>query len=158
MPPTLESAKSIVFTLRKAGHQALLAGGCVRDQLMGRQHKDYDIATSANPTQVQALFPNTESVGASFGVMLVIQDGTAYEVATFRTDGMYRDGRRPESVTFTNAEEDAKRRDFTVNGMFLDLETANVLDYVGGREDLEAKVLRSIGNPALRFEEDKLRI
>ncbi len=158
MPPTFDTAKHLVLTLRRAGHQALLAGGCVRDGLLGRAPKDFDIATSAQPDQVRALFPRSEAVGAAFGVILVIEAGAPYEVATFRQDGSYKDGRRPEWVKFSTAEEDALRRDFTVNGMFLDPETGEILDHVGGREDLAKKVLRCIGSPERRFYEDKLRV
>lgn len=156
--PTPIGALSILRTLRAYGHEALFAGGCVRDQLLGLTPKDWDIATSATPAQVRQAFPVTEAVGAAYGVVLVIHDGAAYEVATFRMDGPYSDGRRPESVRFASAEEDAKRRDFTVNGLFYDPDRAEVIDFVGGRADLEAKVLRAIGDPAARFGEDKLRV
>lgn len=144
--------------LREAGHVAYFAGGCVRDELLGLTPKDYDVATDAPPDRVRQLFTNTQAVGAAFGVILVRHRKSAIEVATFRTDSKYLDGRRPEAVTFTNAEEDAKRRDFTINGMFLDPVENRVIDYVGGQEDLENKVLRAIGDPNLRFEEDHLRL
>lgn len=155
MNPT---ARRIIEVLRAQGHEAYLAGGCVRDLLLGATPKDYDIATSARPEAVQALFPRTVAVGAQFGVVVVRADGAEFEVATFRADGEYQDGRRPESVTFTNAEEDARRRDFTVNGLFFDPVTERVLDFVGGRADLTAGVIRAIGDPAQRFAEDRLRL
>ena len=151
------SARKIVSRLREAGHEALFAGGCVRDTLMGKAPHDFDIATSARPEQVQALFPRTVPVGAQFGVILVVEDGREFQVATFRSDGVYLDGRHPQKVTFTTAEGDARRRDFTINGLFYDPIDQRVLDFVGGRNDLEARILRAIGNPAERFAEDKLR-
>lgn len=151
-------AKQIVERLVGAGYEAVFAGGCVRDRLMGSEPKDYDIATNAPPEAVQRLFPKSHAVGAHFGVILVRDGEDAYEIATFRQDGSYVDGRRPESVTFTSAREDALRRDFTVNGLFFDPLKEEVLDYVGGRVDLEKKVLRAIGNPRQRFEEDQLRL
>src|ERR1700704_2900915 len=114
------AARSIVRRLREAGHQALFAGGCVRDSLMGEAPHDFDIATSAHPEQVQALFPRTVPVGVQFGVVLVVENGKEFQVATFRSDGAYLDGRHPRNVTFTTAEGDARRRDFTVNGLFYD--------------------------------------
>ncbi|HTB22473.1 MAG TPA: CCA tRNA nucleotidyltransferase [bacterium] len=158
MPPTYAGALSVLNILRTSGHQALLAGGCVRDRLRAVEPLDYDIATSASPQEVQAAFPSTEPVGAAFGVVLVIAGGAAYEVATFRADGPYLDQRRPSAVRFASAEEDARRRDFTVNGMFYDPDKDAVLDFVGGRRDLDAGLLRAIGDPAERFNEDRLRI
>jgi poly(A) polymerase len=152
------SALRIVRRLRAAGHEALYAGGCVRDALMGKKPHDFDIATSARPEQVQALFPRTVLVGAQFGVILVIEDGSEYQVATFRSDGIYKDGRHPQSVTFGSAQGDAQRRDFTVNGLFYDPIEKRVLDFVGGRKDLETRTLRAIGDPSARFAEDKLRL
>lgn len=152
------AARSIVDRLRAAGHQALYAGGCVRDKLLGREPHDYDVATDARPEQVEALFPRTFPVGAQFGVILVLERGEEIQVATFRGDGAYRDGRHPESVTFTDAEGDALRRDFTVNGLFHDPIRGETLDFVGGKRDLEARLLRAIGDPERRFEEDKLRL
>ena len=152
------AARNIVRRLRDAGHEALFAGGCVRDSLMGKAPHDFDIATSARPEQVQALFPRTVPVGAQFGVILVVEQGTEYQVATFRSDGAYLDGRHPQNVTFTTAEGDAQRRDFTINGLFYDPIEERVLDFVGGRNDLEIRILRAIGNPADRFAEDKLRL
>lgn len=151
-------AVSIVRRLVEAGHQAVFAGGCVRDHLMGKEPKDYDIATSARPEEVQRLFPKTFAVGAHFGVILVREGEHSFEIATFRSDGEYTDGRRPESVSFTTAEQDAHRRDFTVNGLFYDPIKDEVLDYVGGRDDLARQVLRAIGDPHQRFEEDQLRL
>lgn len=144
--------------LNEAGHQAYLAGGCVRDHLLGRPCKDIDIATSARPDEVKALFPGSQLVGAHFGVIIVPTEGRWTEIATFRTDGCYGDGRRPDSVTFATAEEDAARRDFTINGLFYDPETDTLHDYVGGRADLEGRVLRAIGDPMARFAEDHLRL
>jgi poly(A) polymerase len=166
------AAREIVTTLRAAGHQAYFAGGCVRDLLLGFEPKDFDVATSATPNVVMRIFPKTYSVGAHFGVVLVCMPGNsdseiATEVATFRHDGAYSDGRRPDAVKFsTNPREDALRRDFTINGMLLDPllfevegDTATaILDFVGGREDLKTGIVRAIGEPALRFAEDKLRM
>jgi tRNA nucleotidyltransferase/poly(A) polymerase len=156
-------AVEVVQRLQAAGHVALFAGGCVRDELLGLAPADYDVATSARPEQVQQLFRRTVAVGAAFGVVEVIgpkTDGThlKVQVATFRSDGAYTDGRRPDAVTFATPEEDAARRDFTINGLFADPLTGEVRDYVGGRADLAAKVLRAIGDPAERFAEDKLRL
>lgn len=153
-----EAAIAIIRILVEAGHQALLAGGCVRDTLLGREPKDYDVATSAHPEEVIRLFPGAMTVGAHFGVVIVRQDGHTVEVATFRKDGGYSDGRRPDAVTFTSAEEDAQRRDFTVNGLFYDPLRDEVIDFVGGRTDLAAKVIRAIGDPRQRFAEDHLRL
>ena len=158
-----EFAIDVVKRLHEAGHQALWAGGCVRDELLGLVPKDYDVATDAKPEQVRKLFRRTIAVGASFGVVEVLGpkiDGTflKVQVATFRTDGAYSDGRRPDEVVYSTAEEDAQRRDFTVNGMFFDPLAGTLVDYVGGQADLHARVLRAIGDPKLRFEEDKLRL
>ncbi|MFH1747824.1 MAG: CCA tRNA nucleotidyltransferase [Planctomycetota bacterium] len=158
LPPSAEGAVIIVKRLVKAGHSALLAGGCTRDLLLGRQPTDYDVATDAPPERISALFRTTRMVGAQFGVVLVRQQRLWIEVATFRTDGPYRDGRHPDVVRFTNAREDARRRDFTVNGMFLDPLARTVIDYVGGQTDLEAGIIRAIGEPTARFEEDHLRL
>jgi len=151
-------AESIAVRLRGNGHEALLAGGCVRDYLRGVPPKDYDVATSATPDEVRALFGRTVPVGAAFGVVLVVEGEATFEVATFREDVGSADGRHPDSVRFADAEADARRRDFTVNGMFQDPETGEVLDFVGGREDLAAHVVRTIGEPGRRFEEDRLRL
>lgn len=134
-------------------------GGCVRDLLLGRTPKDWDIATSALPDQIEALFPKTLPIGKAFGIIVVVPEaGDPVEVATYRADSPRGDGRRPESVAFTDAREDALRRDFTVNALFLDPETGEVSDYVGGKADLEAKRIRAIGDPAVRFAEDHLRM
>jgi len=165
------AAESIVGRLRAAGHEAYFAGGCVRDLLLGHDPADFDIGTNARPNTVLAMFPRTFAVGAHFGVVLVADsiDGQEIvtEVATYRSDESYADGRRPESVRFSDsAEEDVERRDFTINGMLLDPQllretgdiSASVLDYVGGRADLSARLVRAIGDPEKRFEEDKLRM
>jgi putative nucleotidyltransferase with HDIG domain len=159
-------AISIIQTLRQQGYQAYLAGGCVRDLLLHREPADYDVATSAAPAQVMEVFPETYAVGAQFGVVLVPppENETAtnrppIEVATFRSDFGYSDGRRPEEVRFSSdPQEDVARRDFTINGMMLDPLTGEVLDFIGGRQDLEAGVIRAIGDPERRFAEDKLRM
>ncbi|MHC4134701.1 MAG: CCA tRNA nucleotidyltransferase [Planctomycetota bacterium] len=151
-------AVRIARRLRKAGHQALFAGGCVRDYLLDETPGDYDIATSAPPEEVAALFDETVPVGAEFGVVLVVLSGRPFEVATFREDLGVRDGRHPAAVRYADAEADAKRRDFTINGMFLDPETGAVIDLVGGQGDLKARLVRAIGEPAERFREDRLRM
>jgi poly(A) polymerase len=151
-------AVAIVRRLTEAGHIAYFAGGCVRDLLLGLVPKDYDVATDAPPDRVRELFRNTQAVGAAFGVILVRQGQSIIEVATFRSDGKYLDGRRPSEVHFTTAREDAQRRDFTINGLFLDPIADKVIDFVGGAEDLDARRLRAIGSPAARFEEDSLRL
>ncbi|MFO0929593.1 MAG: CCA tRNA nucleotidyltransferase [Gemmataceae bacterium] len=154
-----EFAVDVIRTLRGAGFEAYLAGGCVRDELLGLPPKDYDVATSARPEQVRGLFMRTVAVGAAFGVIEVLGPRPIrVEVASFRTDGVYSDGRRPDSIVYSSAEEDAKRRDFTINGMFFDPVENRVIDYVGGQSDLGARVLRAIGDPHARFHEDRLRI
>lgn len=157
-----EFARWIIERLTEAGHQALLAGGCVRDQLLGKTPKDYDVATSATPDQVRDIFGHrrTIPVGAAFGVITVVGDKTSgnVEVATFRCDGGYSDGRHPDQVTFSNAEHDAERRDFTINGLFYDPLTETVIDFVKGTADLDSRLVRAIGNPADRFHEDHLRM
>ncbi len=166
-----QSAVEIVRRLRVAGHQAYLVGGCVRDLLLGREPADYDVATDATPEQVMRLFPQTWAVGAQFGVVLVpaasvvspgtsLEPGAAVEVATFRSDVRYTDGRHPDEVLYSrDPREDVQRRDFTINGLLLDpLERDRVLDFVGGSGDLRAGVIRTIGRPQQRFEEDKLRM
>src|SRR5687768_567649 len=156
---TREDALAVVRRLRDAGHVAYFAGGCVRDLLLGLEPKDYDVATDAPPERVRSLFNRTQAVGAAFGVILVRQRDSQVEVATFRSDGRYDDGRRPTGVRFTTAEEDARRRDFTINGLFLDpLDGDKVIDFVGGQEDLKAGRLRAIGDPDARFAEDHLRL
>ncbi len=173
--PALSAARSITATLRSVGAEAYFAGGCVRDLLLGLDPKDFDVATNATPDRITALFPRTQSVGAHFGVILVLDEidcqSIATEVATFRHDGAYLDGRRPDAVRFsTDPREDVLRRDFTINGMLLDpaaftddgthahIAPEALLDFVGGQADLTARILRTIGFPSLRFEEDKLRM
>jgi poly(A) polymerase len=151
-------ALAIISRLRREGFVAYLAGGCVRDRILGVAAKDYDIATDARPEMVQRLFDNTIAVGARFGVIIVAVGGHHFEVATFRADAEYHDGRRPSSVSFGTIEEDARRRDFTIGGMYYDPETDRVIDLVGGRRDLRTGVIRAIGNPAERFAEDHLRM
>jgi poly(A) polymerase len=153
-----QTARNVAQRLREAGHTAYFAGGCVRDLIRGKEAKDFDIATDAKPDEVQKIFPRTYAVGAHFGVIVVLENGFQFEVATFRTDDCYVDGRRPVSVRFATPEEDARRRDFTINGMFFDPVEDRVIDFVGGQKDLEAKLLRAIGAPAERFEEDRLRM
>jgi len=153
-----EQATRLVRRLRDAGFEAYFAGGCVRDQLLGRTPKDYDIATSAPPATVQSLFHETVPVGVQFGVVLVIDEGVAFEVATFRSDGAYVDGRHPTAVEFSTAEADARRRDFTINGLFFDPLAQEVVDYVGGRADLAAGIIRAIGDAEERIGEDRLRM
>jgi poly(A) polymerase len=154
-----EFAVDVVRRLRGAGFQALWAGGCVRDQILDLTPKDYDVATDARPEQVQALFRRTVAVGASFGVVEVLgPPPLRVQVATFRSDVSYSDGRHPDAVVFASAREDALRRDFTINGMFFDPLENQVIDYVGGQEDLKERLLRAIGDPAERFAEDKLRL
>ena len=152
------AARSLVLRLREHGHVAYFAGGCVRDLVRGEPPKDFDVATDARPEEVQRIFARTYAVGAHFGVIVVLENEFQFEVATFRSDGVYLDGRRPTEVHFSSAEEDAKRRDFTINGMFFDPEKNQVIDFVGGRADLEAKLIRAIGDPAQRFAEDRLRL
>jgi len=152
------TARDIARRLREQGHKAYFAGGCVRDLLRGQAPKDIDVATDARPEVVQKIFPRTYAVGAHFGVIVVLENGLQFEVATFRSDGAYLDGRRPVEVHFATAEEDAARRDFTINGMFFDPEKEEVIDFVGGRADLEARLVRAIGDPAQRFAEDRLRM
>jgi poly(A) polymerase len=158
MPDRRALASDIVRRLRGAGHEAYLAGGCVRDQLLGREPLDFDVATSAPPQAVQALFPRTVPVGVQFGVILVVESGVAFEVATFRSDDAYADGRRPTRVHFGSAREDALRRDFTVNALFLDPTTGDVVDFVDGRRDLRSGTIRAIGDARARIAEDRLRM
>jgi len=152
------AARRIVTKLRLHGHEAFFAGGCVRDLLLRRKPTDIDIATSATPEDVLALFPKSRSMGSQFGVVQVSLYGNLYEVATFRSDSEYLDGRHPSTVTFCGPEEDARRRDFTINGMFYDPIADRLIDYVRGRSDIQKRVIRTIGNPISRFEEDKLRM
>ena len=153
-----QRARHVVEQLRDAGHVAYFAGGCVRDRLRGEQPVDFDVATDAPPAVVQHLFSRTVPIGAQFGVVLVLIDDQPIEVATFRSDDAYVDGRHPVSVREASPQEDAQRRDFTINGMFLDPEDDSIIDYVGGREDLSAGIVRAIGDPADRFREDRLRM
>jgi tRNA nucleotidyltransferase/poly(A) polymerase len=157
-------ADHICATLRQSGHQAYLVGGCVRDLVLGREPADYDVSTDARPERVQKLFPRSLTVGAKFGVILVVEEGIAehaaqVEVATFRSDIGYSDGRHPDRVVYSDSpQEDVRRRDFTINGLVMDPATREVLDFVEGRADLRAGIVRAIGDPRLRFAEDKLRM
>lgn len=153
-----QAAFAVLTSLKKHGYEAYFAGGSVRDRELGITPKDFDIATSAVPEQIQKLFPKTIPVGVQFGVILVLEGGHNVEVATFRTEGGYADGRRPDAVKFATLEEDAKRRDFTVNGLYWDGESDGCIDRVGGVEDLKRKVIRCIGEPDVRFNEDHLRM
>ena len=153
-----ESATELARVLRDAGYTALFAGGCVRDGLLQREPKDYDIATSATPQQVLKLFPKSNEVGAHFGVVIVKHHAHHIEIATFRTDGSYSDGRRPDHVEFSTPEHDAQRRDFTINGLFEDPFSGEIIDHVGGLADLKDGIIRAIGDPAQRFTEDSLRL
>lgn len=155
----MAAARELALQIRAHGFQAYLVGGCVRDGLLGIEPKDYDICTDARPDQIAALFPDAALVGASFGVVLVPAGGFHVEVSTFRSDGLYIDGRRPESVSFESSPEaDVLRRDFTINGLLLDPATGEVIDYAGGRDDLRNGIVRAIGDPAARFREDHLRM
>jgi len=152
-----ELAGDICRTLQFSGFKAYLVGGCVRDLVLGREPEDYDVATDAHPARVQELFPSSVDVGARFGVILVAGDGVQVEVATFRSDVGYSDGRHPDRVEYSSLpEEDVRRRDFTINGLMLDMETQQVLDFVGGREDLRQGIVRAIGAPELRSHPDFL--
>ncbi len=152
-------AGAVIAKLRSAGHKAYLVGGCVRDLLLGRRAKDLDIATDARPDRIMSLFPNSGRVGVQFGVVLVRDAFAQVEVATFRSDHDYDDGRHPSAVRFeSDPHQDVERRDFTINGLLMDPETGEVLDYVGGRADLERRVVRAIGDASLRFREDHLRL
>ena len=156
--PLRATAVEIVRRLQSAGFSAFWVGGCVRDVLLGREPGDYDIATSARPEQVEKLFKRTVAVGRKFGVMVVVENGRSFQVATFRAEADYRDGRHPEQVTFGDAQADAQRRDFTVNGLFYDPAAEKLHDWVGGEKDLRAKIIRTIGSPGERFAEDHLRL
>jgi poly(A) polymerase len=151
-------ATKIVQQLQTAGFAAFWVGGCVRDFLLGREPQDFDIATDAKPEQVEKLFKRTIAVGRKFGVMVVVEGGHQFQVATFRAEADYQDGRRPEKIIFANAEADASRRDFTVNGLFYDPISKKTHDWVGGEKDLRAKIIRTIGKPEERFSEDHLRL
>ncbi len=150
--------KEILRILQTAGFEAYVAGGAVRDLWLGLQPKDYDLASSATPEELERLFPRTEGVGRQFGIMIVVTDQGPVEVARFRADAEYKDGRHPEGVVFSSPEEDAKRRDFTINALFYDPLKGEVLDYVNGIEDLHAKVIRCVGDADQRFQEDALRM
>jgi poly(A) polymerase len=152
------TAAKIVQQLQAAGFAAFWVGGCVRDFLLGREAQDFDIATDAKPEEVEKLFRKTIPVGRKFGVMIVVEGGQEFQVATFRAEADYQDGRRPEKIEFANAEADASRRDFTVNGLFYDPLTEKIHDWVGGENDLRAKIIRTIGKPEERFGEDHLRM
>src|SRR6266704_1820237 len=156
--PMEMTARDVIARLRESGHIAYFAGGCVRDIVRSQIPKDFDIATDARPEVVQRLFSRTHAVGAHFGVILVLENNFQFEVATFRSDDAYIDGRHPSAVRFSSPEEDAKRRDFTINGMFYDPVTEEVIDFVGGRADIAARMVRAIGEPAQRFAEDRLRM
>ncbi len=153
-----EAALRTIKKLRAAGHVAMLAGGCVRDRLLGLPPKDYDVVTDATPARIKKVFASARQIGAKFGVMLIRKFGHDIEVATFRSDGSYTDGRHPDVVTFGTDVEDARRRDFTINGLFFDPVDERVIDYVDGRADLKACVIRTIGEPDRRFAEDHLRM
>jgi len=154
-----ELASQICATLHHHGHRAYFVGGCVRDVELGREPADYDVCTDARPERVQELFPRSLAVGAKFGVILVVEDVTQVEVATFRSDIGYSDGRHPDQVVYSDSpEEDVRRRDFTINGLLMDPASGEILDFVGGRADLRAGIVRAIGNPRMRFAEDKLRM
>jgi poly(A) polymerase len=152
------AALEIVRRLREKGYQAFYAGGCVRDMLLGRRPKDYDVVTDAMPDQITKLFRRTLEIGAQFGVIMVLMDGKQVEVATFRTEYGYADGRHPDQVDFATAKEDAYRRDFTINGMFFDPVSRQIHDFVGGQEDIQRRILRTIGPARERFGEDYLRM
>lgn len=151
-------AVSIVKLLREKGHEAYFVGGCVRDRVLGKHPSDFDIVSDARPEDLKRYFPHTIPVGEAFGVMIVRSGGESFEVSTFRTESGYRDGRRPSHVAFSDAKKDARRRDFTVNGLYYDPLKRQTLDWVEGRADIRAKVIRTIGSPSRRFREDKLRM
>ena len=155
---SFQSVQKVYFELDRAGYEVYLAGGCVRDGLLKRVPNDFDIATNATPDEVQKVFAKSLDVGKQFGVIVVLIDGEQVEVATFRNDGVYTDGRRPEKIEFSSAKEDALRRDFTINALFYDLKSEKIIDYVGGVSDLHRKTIRAVGEPLRRFEEDHLRI
>ena len=153
-----KEATEIVRILQDKGFTAYFAGGCVRDSIRGQTPLDYDIATSAHPDQVEQVFEKTRAVGSHFGVILVFKGAYAFEVATFRNEGSYSDGRHPDSVEFSSPQEDAMRRDFTINGLFENPITGEIIDYVEGKKDITQKVIRAIGEPHKRFSEDHLRL
>ena len=151
-------ALKIIYTLHENGYEAYLAGGCVRDQLLEKEPKDYDIATNALPDSIENLFSKTTAIGKSFGTIVVIEHNESIEVTTFRSEGTYHDGRHPEKVTFSSAKEDASRRDFTINGLFYDPIKNNIIDHVNGKVDLKNNLVKAIGDPNDRFKEDHLRM
>ena len=153
-----DNAIAIIRRLRDEGYESYLAGGCVRDMLLGKTPQDYDITTNAQPDDIVKIFTKTVPVGAQFGVILVMVEGQPFEVASFRHDGPYLDGRRPSHVRYGSLQEDIFRRDFTINGMVYDPIADKIIDRVGGRVDLEGKLIRAIGSPHSRFEEDRLRM
>lgn len=156
--PHFRDAREVCYQLNQAGYQAYLAGGCVRDALLGHHSHDFDVATNARPEEIEELFPKSLPVGKQFGVVILPFAGFQVEVATFRLDGEYQDGRHPDQVTYSTPDEDARRRDFTVNALFYDLKEEKVIDFVGGIADLDRRVLRTVGDPQKRFAEDRLRI
>src|ERR1041384_6948582 len=156
--PMEKAARNVIARLRENGHIAYYAGGCVRDMVRGLTPKDYDIVTDARPEAVRTLFARTVAVGAHFGVIIVLENNFQFEVATFRSDDAYIDGRHPTAVHFSSPEEDAQRRDFTINGMFYDPVGEQIIDLVGGQADIAARLVRAIGDPAKRFAEDRLRM
>ena len=151
-------AREIIHRLRESGHEAYFVGGCVRDFILNQTSSDYDIVTSARPEEVIKLFPRTVAIGAKFGVVAVITDNHSFEVATFRSDDVYEDGRHPSRIHYSTAREDVFRRDFTINGLLMDPDTGAIIDYVNGRLDIDNKIVRTIGNPGKRFREDYLRL
>jgi len=151
-------SERIIHTLHDKGYEAYLAGGCVRDLIMGIMPKDYDIATSASPEIIKKLFKKTLSIGAKFGVTIVVEENIPFEITTFRSDVSYEDGRHPTAIEFSNIENDAKRRDFTVNGLYYDIKEKKIIDLIGGQNDIKNKLIRCIGNSDERFEEDSLRL
>lgn len=157
--PTYRQALEVINRLKSAAHVVYFAGGCVRDGLLARSPQDLDLATSATPDEVQFLFPNALGIGKAFGIMMLpLGPHQKLEIATFRKDGEYIDGRRPDAIEFSNPEEDAKRRDFTMNALFFDPESGQIIDFVSGRLDLEKKMIRTVGDPKARFQEDQLRL
>lgn len=155
---TEQIARRICYALQDAGHETYWAGGCVRDRQLGIPPKDYDIATAATPDQVEALFPKTVAIGKAFGVIAVIEQGIQTEVTTFRAESPYSDGRHPDTITFCAAKEDARRRDFTINALFYNPRTEQLIDHVGGLDDLHQQIVRAVGDPVQRFQEDRLRM
>ena len=151
-------AQIVAETLQANGHEAFYAGGCVRDLLLDKKPKDYDIATSALPDEIEELFDKTNNIGKKYGTIIVKINGSSIEVTTFRSDGNYVDGRHPKDIVFCSAKIDAHRRDFTINGLFMNPNTLEIIDYVGGQKDLKKRIIQSIGDPDVRFNEDYLRM